>query len=250
MELAAMTTPTLKADRILTVLKAIDRSATADDAIRHFMGLAKSCGFTRYLFSQLINPLRSEARHGMLFTDFPEDVVASRFQGHNLLHDPVVRYGLRSRRPFAWSQAQAHASRYGQAMMLDARTYAMNDGYMFPMRRPGRPDGGVSIAAETLDVSDEDLAHIELAAMHCYGRLEKFHDPQDAIFDEIRPLAPQELDVIQFAAAGKTFWEIGIILGISEAGAKDAMRRAREKLGAVNTVHAVSNAIAREIILP
>lgn len=233
---------------ILQILKQIDQAETPEAALRVFKSYISKLGFDRFFVSQLVNPLSPLARKAMMFTDWPDDLVEERTKKGQMLNDPVVIYGLRSRTPFTWQTAFDYEKRYGTGMKETAIEYDMNDGYMFPMRRPGSVDGGISLSTKKLDISPDSRAELELACMHCYYRLEALHPPLPKE-PEVR-LAPRERDVLQFAAVGKTFWEMSVIMGISEAAAKDSMRRARQKLDCVNTTQAVSRAISRDLILP
>lgn len=233
---------------ILETLKVIEVAKTSQDAIDHLMDFARPLGFTQFLVSQLVNPLRPEAKDVMFFSDYPSPLINERFQKNNFLLDPIVKYGIRSRHSFTWKQAYEFADQFGNRMVNTARDFKMNDGIMFPMRRPGSFDGGVSLAAEYLDVSPSERADLNFAALHCYYRLEKLHG-QRGLVEDVQ-LTSREQEVLQFASAGKTFWEIGVILGISESAAKDAMTRARRRLGATNTAHAISTAISLDLILP
>jgi DNA-binding CsgD family transcriptional regulator len=64
---------------------------------------------------------------------------------------------------------------------------------------------------------------------------------------EIKPptnrLSPREIECLAWAAQGKTYAEIGLLLGISFATVKTNLDNARFKLGAVNLTHAVALAI-------
>ncbi len=239
----------LDAQPILDTLKKIDNATTVDGAIAPLMAFAKPLGFNRFLISQLINPFSDASRHIMQHTNWPEEILVDRFEKGNVYKDPIVRYGIRSRHPFSWEQAYAYDNRYGSAMQNTARDYSMNDGFMFPMRRPGSPDGGISLAAERLDISRNEIAEMQLACAHSYYRLEDLHMNIEQSSEPVS-LTPREIDVLQFAAAGKTLWEMSKIMNVSEAAAKDAAKRARNKLNAVNITHAVSTAIARDLILP
>ncbi len=239
---------TLQNFDIIHILKEIDRAGNSESVLNIFKSYINELGFDRFFVSQLVNPLSPFARKAMMFTDWPDDLVHDRVQKGQMLNDPVILYGLRSRTPFTWETAFEYEKRYGKGMKEAAIEYDMNNGYMFPMRRPGSVDGGISLATQKLDISPDKRAELELACMHCYYRLESLH-PSPPPEPEVR-LAPKERDVLQFAAVGKTFWEMSVIMGISEAAAKDSMRRAREKLKCVNTTQAVSTAIARDLILP
>ena len=57
-------------------------------------------------------------------------------------------------------------------------------------------------------------------------------------------LTRRERDVMAYVAEGKTDWEIGVILSLSETTARFHADNARRKLGAVNRAHAVARYLA------
>ncbi|WP_295808673.1 autoinducer binding domain-containing protein [uncultured Nitratireductor sp.] len=99
---------------------------------------------------------------------------------------------------------------------------------------------GRSIAeiAERLHMSEEGvLLQIEagrrkLGPGHALSRL-----------SEMPRLTPREKECLQWAALGKSEWEVSQILGISEHTAEKHLLNAKTKLGASNRVHAVAEAI-------
>src|ERR1043166_8798979 len=58
-----------------------------------------------------------------------------------------------------------------------------------------------------------------------------------------RELTLREREVLQWIAAGKSSWDVSVILGISERTVNWLISRAGRKLNAVNRTHAVVNAI-------
>jgi len=56
-------------------------------------------------------------------------------------------------------------------------------------------------------------------------------------------LSPRERDVLLWAARGKTSWETGQILGLTEGTVNQYLRCAMKKMGASNRVHCVAQAI-------
>jgi LuxR family quorum sensing-dependent transcriptional regulator len=63
-------------------------------------------------------------------------------------------------------------------------------------------------------------------------------------------LTDRERDVMRRLAQGKTSWEVAAILEISERGVNSIVVKAMRKLGAVNRLHAVVQAIKSEEIAP
>lgn len=62
------------------------------------------------------------------------------------------------------------------------------------------------------------------------------------------PLSARELEVLRWTADGKTAWEIGRILGISEQTIARHLGRAADKLGCVNKVEAVAKALRLRLV--
>jgi DNA-binding CsgD family transcriptional regulator len=61
-------------------------------------------------------------------------------------------------------------------------------------------------------------------------------------------LTPRELEVLQWAAQGKTAWEIGKILHITKRTVDEHIQTAVHKLGAANKSQAVAIALSKRMI--
>ncbi len=64
------------------------------------------------------------------------------------------------------------------------------------------------------------------------------------------PLSKRQREVLQWAARGKTDWEIATILCLSERSVKFHLESARNKLNATNRTHAVAKALLLGLINP
>jgi DNA-binding CsgD family transcriptional regulator len=60
---------------------------------------------------------------------------------------------------------------------------------------------------------------------------------------DCRPLTERELEALRWTMEGKTAWEVGSILGISEQTAVRHLSNATRKLGCVHKHHAVVTAM-------
>ncbi len=63
-------------------------------------------------------------------------------------------------------------------------------------------------------------------------------------------LTPREQEALRWTAAGKSYWETSIILGISERTVRYFMANARNKLDAVSNTQAVAKAVWQGLIPP
>jgi LuxR family transcriptional regulator, quorum-sensing system regulator BjaR1 len=84
--------------------------------------------------------------------------------------------------------------------------------------------------------------------MYGFDHIRRLLDPSP--HPSMRLLTPREREVIAWASQGKSAWEIGEILHITQRTAEEHLATAGRKLGAVNRTHAVALAIRNKIINP
>ena len=143
-----------------------------------------------------------------------------------------------------WSTAadKLQVGRSGQRVMGDAGEFKLNDGLAFPLITLEGTVVMVSLGGEMVDISPESLGVFELAATYAVGRALQLQNAHE-IFARRPDLTPRETECLKWAAEGKSEWEISQILGISEHTSEKHLLNAKRKLGAVNRVHAVAEAI-------
>lgn len=105
----------------------------------------------------------------------------------------------------------------------------------------GAAIASLHIGFEDADPEPERDEEIAAAASLVVERLLQFDAPDDTAGEA--ELTAREHDVMGFLSEGKTDWEIGRILGISETTARFHADNARRKLGASNRAHAVARYI-------
>jgi DNA-binding CsgD family transcriptional regulator len=91
------------------------------------------------------------------------------------------------------------------------------------------------------------VADLQLFAMHAQDAALRLFLPADMQIE--RPdLTPRELEVLRWTMEGKTAWEVGAILGISERTAVLHIQNAMRKLGSNNKHQAVLKALRMGLI--
>ncbi len=80
-----------------------------------------------------------------------------------------------------------------------------------------------------------------------------FHQHMLRIFghdtDKDMIISAREIDCLKWMAAGKTAWEVSVILGISERTVRFHLNAAREKLNCTTTTQAVAKAVSQQIVV-
>lgn len=234
---------------VLEAIRAIQATTSGKDAVERLARFSESYGFSRVYLGQLVNPLNVPLKDILYLSNWPEELKAMRRRRLAILHDPIALCAIRSKRPFSWAEAYAHASRIGRMVVDMVHDYGITDGMMFPMHALESIPGGVSLGGDRMpEMSRTHIAELEIVCQTAYYHLEELLGPFP--YQKLAELTPREAECVQFAAAGKSNWEIAHILGIREDSVKKTLQRACRKLDAVNRAHLVSSAIARGQIFP
>lgn len=153
--------------------------------------------------------------------------------------DPIVRRAQCDASIFRWSDA--HASHpCGLPDYLDLKSdLGRKDGIAGACR--GRAGGGqmtlVSLSLSERAASMRHRAVLDALLPHLHEML-LWSPPRD----EVR-LTPRELEVLSWMMEGKSVWDVGCLLAISERTVKFHLSNAYAKLNAVNRSQAVAKAL-------
>jgi DNA-binding CsgD family transcriptional regulator len=147
--------------------------------------------------------------------------------------DTYVRSGLEHH----WEEQAAHGYHTGIALALhlpEGRHFMM--GVDRDRRLPRRPGSLTRMVAD-----------LQLFAVHAQDAAMRLFLPAE-MKDERPALTPRELEALSWTMEGKTAWEVGSILGISERTAVLHLQNAMHKLGSVNKHQAVLKALRLGLI--
>jgi LuxR family quorum sensing-dependent transcriptional regulator len=184
----------------------------------------------------------------MIGATWPPDWYAIWRRRHLILHDPIALCSWRVTCPFTWREAYQGGTSLGRSILDESRNFGFCDGVAIPVRTFSGWPGCVSLGAERIDLAPAEQARLEVVAAHAFVRMEEVFRPARAPFRAA--LTPRETELLHFAAAGKTSWEISEILSISEYTVRDHFKTIIRKLNCANRAHAVAVALERNIIMP
>src|ERR1700751_1757271 len=102
---------------------------------------------------------------------------------------------------------------------------------------------------DDLDLSRERRAHLYLMALLAHERYHALGGCRERD-DGLPALSERELECMRWVAAGKSDWEIGMILKISSATVRFHVDSARRKLDATTRPQAVATLVARGLLSP
>lgn len=163
--------------------------------------------------------------------------------------DPVARHCRRSTVPFEWAEApyDRETERGAAEVMRRAADFRMTRGFAVPMHGPAGYAAAVSLGGVDLDLNRRSKPALHVLGLYGYDHIRRLCQPPKGLH---RSLTPREREVLSWAARGKSAWEVGEILHITQRTAEEHVATASRKLGAMNKTHAVAIAIGRKLIEP
>lgn len=156
--------------------------------------------------------------------------------------DPIIQRALDDDAPFRWSDANVtHATRHRGYQTLK-RDAGRGDGVAaaFRSRRHAGQLSLMSIAIAEPCIASRHLFIVGQVLPHVHEML--VHAQAPATGAQTR-LTGRELEVLRWVAAGKSNWEIGAILALSERTVKFHLSNVFAKLGAFNRAQALAKAV-------
>lgn len=229
-------------------IDAIEHHTNPRCVVNEFADYARSFGFSTVAVGQIKNPAFDDKASKIHLSTWPKDWADYWVKHQLVVSDPVAKMALLQNRPFRWSEAFERHGDYARSHGNMHKEFGLEDGFAIPVHTGDGPPGCVSLGCEKFELDPSQLASIEIAAVHCYVRLEKLFGLAQQ--GELADLTHRESEILHFVAAGKTNWEIGQILSISEYHVRDCLKSVFKKLNTVSRAHTVATALRLNLIFP
>lgn len=164
--------------------------------------------------------------------------------------DPVVLSCFRGYRPIDWKRLD-WKSRAARTVLGEGIAHGLgNQGFSLPIRGPL---GQFALFTVNHRVGDDSWgrftkSHLNDLLLAAHYVNERALALEGEVKAPHQPLSPRETDALTLLAAGQSRAQAAEMLKISEHTLRVYIEGARHKLGAMNTTHAVANALARGLI--
>jgi DNA-binding CsgD family transcriptional regulator len=234
-------------DDYLSVLEVGSQQALKE----HLVGFAQRMGFERVGASiQLKRALRDDivvSIHNM-----PGECIASADSQDRLEADPVVKHLRRSTIPIVWTQSEYVECGLGQ-VWEEQSVHGYANGIALALHMPRNwmfvlgVDRSQPLPTDVVDMT-RLVAELQLYAVHASQAAERLCAVPALASLAIPSLTPREVECLKWTMEGKTAWEVGTILGISERTAVLHVNNAAHKLECTTKHQAVVKAIRLGLI--
>lgn len=233
-------------DETLNYINRVQKAPTVEQVCAELLSVTSKFGLNALLAGTVPDPntpLAEQKRH-VLLCGWPVGWL-ERYMARNYVdHDPVVCHMKRSPGSFKWTEANEVLADDPSSLEVigDAGSFDLRDGYAFPLLTLDGTAVMVSLGGPQFESSPENLSVLSLVSTYAVGRAMQLSVAENAKDTRSR-LTDREAECLRWAAVGKSEWEISQILGISEHTSEKHLLNAKAKLGAINRVQAVAEAI-------
>jgi LuxR family transcriptional regulator, quorum-sensing system regulator BjaR1 len=245
----------------LDFIEDVERHATVDSVMDAMVREFGRFGFETLILTGLPNPEQNleeqMGRDTVLAAVKAWPVLAKRLspewcelytRNQYIRVDPVARLCHRTVNPFEWSEAPYDSENEPRSaeVMQRATDFRMSRGFIVPIHGIAGDEACVSLSGQHLDLNIRSKPAIHLMAMYAFDRVRRLIAPPKAV----RKLTARQREVMAWSASGKSAWEIGAIIGITQRTVEEHIAMACRKLGATNRTQAVAVSIREGLIVP
>jgi len=221
-----------------------------DEFQREVVGFAKWLGFDTVAATVVIDHFLGDAEF-IAVDNTPEAYREAFEKPENWHRDPVAQHCKRRSVPIIWDQATYVAEGQGDRWEEQAR-FGYRSGIALALHMPeGRHfmlgvDRDQPVPSDPVELT-RLVADLQLFAVHAHESASRILVPAPTE-PGVPSLTPRELETLRWTMEGKTAWEVGALLGISERTAVLHVNNAMHKLGCVNKHQAVLKALRLGLI--
>lgn len=224
--------------RSVNVVEGIVGASTAQDVVRAFEKSLSEIGVEHFGMLRIARPGES-LEDVCIAQRIPEAWKALYAEQNFFENDPAIRHCRHTALPFDWASApySADAESSMATVVRRAMDFNLHKGIMVPITSLSGLIGIVGVCGPHFDERKVHTPTVYSLAMHAFHRI---HQLTSGNSEKAITLSERQREVLAWAAEGKTAWEIGCILSISQRTVETYFNQACRKLGAVNRMQAIA----------
>ena len=214
--------------------------------------LAESLGFEQGLFA-VVHSRHAQFEQAFLQSNYSTEW-REYYDANRLAYvDPTVGHCLASNLPIIW-QPETFSTSKGHALYEEASAYGIRTGVTLPIHGPNGELGMLSLASDAAPGKKfmHEAAHsmAELTLIRDYAFASSVQFSHQGGGEPVPRLTRRELEVLNWVMAGKSSWEISMIIRCSEATINFHLANVRQKFNVNTRQQAVVKAIALGLLNP
>jgi LuxR family quorum sensing-dependent transcriptional regulator len=222
---------------VLDFVDAIEKIKGADEVWNRFLRYSSAFGMHYAALVDVPGP-GERLIDTALYMSCPPEWRRRYFENNYFPNDPAVLHLARTIDPFTWTEALAcpDYTTAQRKVVHEAGEFDMLGGFVVPLVGLRTRTAVIELAGPNESFCTRERAELQMASMAVNSRLRAIFKPRR---HKLPPLSNREREVLQWAAVGKSDWEIGEILSISEKTVNAHIENVKRKYGVTSRIHAV-----------
>lgn len=225
------------------LIEDFDQTKTPEEVVERLASALSVFGYWAILITGVPEPPQRVEPY-FLMNGWPRGWSSRPANANYRADDPAAAWCRRTINPFEWSETVRQPARLPRPAAVAGadEDLGMKRGYLVPVIRASGSTSCVTMAGERPELESRAKRAVYMLSLYAHARAVSLLDCSDGA-GQRRELTLREREVLHWIAAGKSSWDISVILGISERTVNWLIARATRKLNAVNRTQAVVNAI-------
>jgi len=210
--------------------------------------LATGFGFRGFLIIDIPSAIENHLMPIIVLSDLPAGFVEAYDAVGLLKNSPAIASLRRSTAPISWSVRDGRSKRplpeADHAVQLFVQ-HQLTGGVFFPVHGATGARAAVGFIGNRAELTHAEMGDLGIVVMHAY---DIFANLKNKFQPVTNVLTARELEVLHWAAHGKTSTEIGSIISLSDHTVNAYMNSAMRKLDCVNRTQLVAKALRLHLI--
>jgi LuxR family quorum sensing-dependent transcriptional regulator len=227
----------------MDAIQTVEQQRSTDDLVRALTTALSPLGYKNFCFatprppSEAARPLQQRK----LLMSWPDGWF--RQYDRWVKDDPVANAYHLTPRSFRWSDLKIDQPAQRRVMEMAASDFDMKKGFAVPVYGLDRLEAGLTFSGPDLDDTDEANFAVELIAVYAFNRYTKL-----SAATRKPSLTPRQREMMTWVAAGKTAWDISVIMHVSQDTVNKTLAAAMRNLNVVTRAQAIAEAFRRREI--
>jgi len=220
------------------------RAASETELLNLYLKTVEGEGYQNAVFART----RGKRLAGIPWNHFPDGYRKSYLENEWDKIDPIVQHIGQTTRPFLWSQvfANPRLTERQRLFIEECRDLGVHSGVTIPMHGPGSEVDLISLSLR--EHKTTDATRLPLVHAFTVQYRTRLTELQGEKISSYEALTQKETECLNWCKEGKTNWEIGEILSISEKTVEFHLSNTIRKLGVSNRITAVVKALQLGLI--